>query len=167
MSAIIDTKLTGQMLEQSTSLDSLSQNFQDWLKMFKNEIDKTDRLAKLVFDIKMKKWIEPIVREFKVEREGMIWDRKEVVDRESKYTTSEIELEKVNNIEDYDFDEEIQEISTFVRDGLSFGVIFEIHAYGANGSSLGHRSQWVAQLGSRNLAEIQTEVRKIGNKHLE
>lgn len=158
-------------LGASTTLELLPENAKSWVGNQKIEIARTDRLAQLIFQTKMVKWIEPIVREFsegemikvtspmgKVLFEGREYERKEVIDRESKIIDDILELDEENNVEEYDFQDEMQDISEFIKGASSFVVLFKVTAFGASGQSHSSFSRSVVSLGEKSVIEVSQEA---------
>lgn len=132
-------------LEKFTNLDELTQVAQEWFIPMQKTCDKTNRLSKLFFDIKMIKWTQPIVAENTISR-----------------STAEIEFKKDCNIEEYDFkediDEEIDEAKEFFKGAHSFGLFFKISAYKAEGQSVPPLCLWVIKPGNEQAAEIKQHL---------
>lgn len=70
-------------------------------------------------------------------RDGKTWDRTERVTHNTRKITGTLELEEENNVEDDNFNEELEPLDQFINGSNSLELAFKIHAEGIHGKQLG------------------------------
>lgn len=105
---------------------------QKWAQEVQETADKTDRLAKVTFEIRVLKWITPEVTESERVEEGKTITTTSVVTENVIFAESEMELDKDSNFKEYDFQEEVEVVKEILDNATSYGVVFITKAYQSN-----------------------------------
>ncbi len=132
-----------------------TESLQRWAQSIKETAGKTDRLARVVIEIRMIKWIKPEVTESKRQEDSSTDATENIVFQAASIIKKEIALEQVS-----DFKEEEERTNAFLDKATSYGVVFRIKAYRSNNRLIAviHR-----QFGRLDLVELR-EASEAENK---
>jgi len=108
-----------------------------WAQEVKETAQKTDWLAKVLFETRILRWVDPQLTESKRVEDGEVIISRSFALTHVSSIQSEIELEQDVNFGEYDFEDEVNDVKEYLGDATSYGVIFKASAYQSNGDLVG------------------------------
>ncbi len=139
------------------------QGLQKWAHEVQETASKTDRLAKIIIEIRMIKWTTPEVTESERIEDGKTITTRNVILQRACSSNSEIELDKEDNFEEYDFEDEVEDLNKFLDKATSYGVVFTMKAYQSNDTVIAAVSR---KFGRLDLSELK-KAWEVVNKPIE
>jgi hypothetical protein len=114
------------------------EDVQSWMKDLKEQASQVDRLAKIIIKIVVEQTLSTREEEWE-ELDATTTEKTTTTTTKTTELTVEINLDLENNIEEYDFKEELKELNEIARSVKSYVADFQIIGEGSSGKEFGRK----------------------------